>query len=155
MQPKTDIEIAAMRKSGYILGSVLEKIRRDVRAGMTPKQVSVLAAAETARLGGKPAFRGFEGFPDIICISNNNEVQHSIPNDRPFRNGDIVNFDYGVVYERMITDAGITVCIGGQQRGNNYPSGSTPGPMMSAMACAAPSIVPGFSGGVCPQNCRY
>jgi methionyl aminopeptidase len=114
MQPKTDIEIAAMRKSGYILGSVLEKIRRDVRAGMTPKQVSVLAAAETARLGGKPAFRGFEGFPDIICISNNNEVQHSIPNDRPFRNGDIVNFDYGVVYERMITDAGITVCIGGQ-----------------------------------------
>lgn len=114
MQPKSEADIHAMRRSGHILGSVLEKIRREVRAGMTPKQVSQLAAKETERLGGKPAFKGFEGFPDIICISNNNEVQHSIPNDIPFKNGDIVNFDYGVVMDGMITDAGITVCIGGQ-----------------------------------------
>lgn len=114
MQPKSDTEIEAMRRSGFILGSVLEKIRREVRAGMTPKEVSALAAAETARLGGKPAFQGFEGYPDIICISNNNEVQHSIPNDTPFKNGDVVNFDYGIVVEGMITDAGISVCIGGK-----------------------------------------
>ncbi len=113
MRPKTEIEIAAMKKSGFILGSVLEKIRREVKAGMTPKQISALAAAETERLGGKPAFKGFEGYPDIICISNNNEVQHSIPNDIAFKNGDIVNFDFGVTYEGMITDAGITVCVGG------------------------------------------
>ncbi len=113
MTPKTNQEIGAMRKSGFILASVLEKIRREVMVGMTPKEVSVLAAAETARLGGKPAFKGFEGYPDIICISNNNEVQHSIPNEIAFKNGDIVNFDYGISYEGMITDAGITVCIGG------------------------------------------
>lgn len=114
MQPKTDAELVAMRKSGHILASVLEKIRREVRAGMTPKEVSALAATETERLGGKPAFKGFEGYPDIICVSNNNEVQHSIPNDTPFKNGDVVNFDYGVVVDGMITDAGITVCIGGK-----------------------------------------
>lgn len=113
MTPKTPLEITSMKKSGFILASALEKIRREVKAGMTPKQVSVLAAAETERLGGRPAFKGFEGYPDIICISNNNEVQHSIPNDVVFKNGDIVNFDFGVVYEGMITDAGITVCIGG------------------------------------------
>lgn len=113
MRPKTDSEIAAMRTSGRILATVLEKIRRDVRAGMTPKNVSALAASETARLGGRPAFKGFEGYPDIICISNNNEVQHSIPNDVPFKNGDIVNFDYGVVVDGMVTDAGISLCIGG------------------------------------------
>lgn len=114
MRPKTDAELAAMRKSGQILASVLELIRREVRAGMTPKEVSALAAAELERLGGKPAFKGFEGYPDIICISNNNEVQHSIPNAVPFKNGDVVNFDFGVVYEGMVTDAGITVCIGGR-----------------------------------------
>ncbi|MCA9326999.1 type I methionyl aminopeptidase [Candidatus Saccharibacteria bacterium] len=114
MRPKSDREIEAMRRSGFILASVLEKIRREVKAGMTPKDVSKLAAAETERLGGKPAFKGFEGYPDIICISNNNEVQHSIPNDVPFKNGDIVNFDYGVIYGGMITDAGITVCVGGK-----------------------------------------
>ncbi|MFZ1249218.1 MAG: type I methionyl aminopeptidase [Candidatus Saccharimonadales bacterium] len=113
MQQKSDSEIAAMRESGRMLATVLEKIRREVRAGMTPKDVSALAAKETERLGGVPSFKGFEGFPDIICISNNNEVQHSIPNDTPFKNGDIVNFDYGVTYQKMVTDAGITVCIGG------------------------------------------
>lgn len=114
MQLKTDAEIEAMRKSGHILASVLEKIRREARTGMTPKDISALSSRETERLGGKPAFKGFEGFPDIICISNNSEVQHSIPNDTPFKNGDIVNFDYGVIYDGMITDAGITVCIGGK-----------------------------------------
>ncbi len=81
---------------------------------MTPRDVSALASKELEKLGGEPAFKGFEGFPDIICISNNNEVQHSIPNDTPFKNGDIVNFDFGVRYDGMITDAGISVCIGGQ-----------------------------------------
>jgi methionyl aminopeptidase len=114
MQPKTDAEMGAMRTSGRILAQVLEKIRREVRVGMTPREVSAMAGAETERLGGKPAFKGFEGYPDIICISNNNEVQHSIPNDVAFKNGDIVNFDYGVVVDGMITDAGISVCIGGK-----------------------------------------
>ncbi|HEY4161302.1 MAG TPA: type I methionyl aminopeptidase [Candidatus Saccharimonadales bacterium] len=119
---KTDSELAAMRKSGKILALVLQKIQRTVAAGMTPKDMSALATAELERLGGKQVFRGQDGgpgapsYPDIICISTNNEVQHSIPNDRPFRDGDIVNFDFGVEYEGMITDAGITVSIGGPEK---------------------------------------
>lgn len=113
MQPKTPAEITALRESGRILATVLETIRKEVKAGMTPKDVSALAATELQKLGGEAPFKGFEGYPDIICISNNNEVQHSIPSSQPFQNGDIVNFDFGVTYKNMITDAGITVCIGG------------------------------------------
>lgn len=114
MQPKTPTEIAAMRESGRMLATILQLIRKKVTAGMTPKDVSALAARELERLGGEPSFKGFEGYPDIICISNNNEVQHGIPSDRPFKNGDIVNFDFGVTFDGMVTDAGITVCIGGK-----------------------------------------
>jgi methionyl aminopeptidase len=116
---KTADEIAALRESGRILARVLQKIQRSVRAGMTPKDMSVLAAKELERLGGKQVFRGQDGgpdarpYPDIICISTNNEVQHSIPNNHVFRDGDIVNFDFGVIYRGMISDAGITVSIGG------------------------------------------
>lgn len=102
-----------MRESGRMLATVLQLIKKEVQAGMTPKDASALAAAELERLGGKPSFKGFEGYPDIICISTNNEVQHSIPNDRPFEDGDIVNFDFGVTYRGMVTDAGISVSIGG------------------------------------------
>lgn len=113
---KTEDEIAAMRESGRILATVLEYIRTHVKAGMTPKDASKMAGRELERLGGKPAFKGFEGYPDIICISTNNEVQHSIPNNHVFVNGDIVNFDFGVTYEGMVTDAGITVSIGGPDK---------------------------------------
>lgn len=103
-----------MRESGRMLATVLQLIKYEVRAGMTPRDVSALAAHELERLGGKPSFKGFEGYPDIICISNNNEVQHSIPNDTPFKDGDIVNFDFGVTYNGMVTDAGLSLCIGGK-----------------------------------------
>jgi methionyl aminopeptidase len=115
-------EIASMRESGKILATVLYLIQREVKAGMTPRDVSTLASRELERLGGKPTFKGVDGgpgvmrYPDIICISTNNEVQHSIPNDHAFVDGDIVNFDFGVTYNGMVTDAGVSVSIGGPEK---------------------------------------
>lgn len=109
---KTETEIAALRQSGRILATVLQTLKEKTQAGLTPKDMSAIASQELKRLGGKPAFLGFQGYPDIICISVNDQVQHSIPNDRPFRDGDVVNYDFGVDYQGMITDAGVTVCVG-------------------------------------------
>ena len=109
---RSEDEILAMRESGRILATVLGTLRREAVPGRTPKDMSAIATQELQRLGGEPAFRGFHGYPDIICISVNEQVQHSIPNQRPFEAGDVVNFDFGVRYKGMITDAGITVCIG-------------------------------------------
>jgi len=112
---KTAEDIMSMRLSGQILAAVLELIRKEAQPGKTPIDMAFLAKRELLRLGGKPAFLGQPGpppYPDIICISVNDAVQHSIPDDRPFESGDIVNFDFGVTYNRMITDGGITVCIG-------------------------------------------
>ena len=109
---KTDAEITAMREGGRMLATVLELMREKAKPGLSPKDMSALAAEELKRLGGEPAFKGFFGYPDIICISVNDQVQHSIPHERPFEKGDIVNFDFGVRYKGMITDGGITICIG-------------------------------------------
>lgn len=112
MTPKTEQEIAAMRESGRMLATVLDVLKKEAKAGLTPKDMSAIAKKELARLGGEPAFLGFYGYPDIICISVNNQVQHSIPNEIPFKDGDVVNFDFGVKYKGMVTDSGITVCVG-------------------------------------------
>lgn len=112
MTIKTEEEIAAMREGGRMLATVLQALRREVKAGITPKDMSAMAKRELQSLGGEPAFLGFHGFPDVICISVNEQVQHSIPGMRPFENGDVVNFDFGVRYKGMITDGGITVCVG-------------------------------------------
>jgi methionyl aminopeptidase len=112
MNPKTDLEIAAMRESGRMLATVLQILRQKTAPGLTPKDMAALASAELKKLGGEPAFLGFSGYSDVICISVNNQVQHSIPNSIPFKEGDVVNYDFGVKYKGMITDAGITVCVG-------------------------------------------
>ncbi len=109
---KTASEIKAMREGGRMLATVLELLSRHTQPGTTPIEMSQLAQKELAKLGGEPAFKGYQGYPDIICISVNNQVQHGIPTDRPLQAGDVVNYDFGVRYRGLITDAGITVPVG-------------------------------------------
>lgn len=111
---KTETEISHMRESGRILAAVLEVLRRKTQAGLTPQDMAAIAKKELQALDGEPAFLGFSGYSDIICISVNNQVQHSIPNSIPLKDGDVVNYDFGVRYKGMVTDAGITVCVGGK-----------------------------------------
>lgn len=109
---KTPAEIKAMRQSGRILAAILELMTKEAKPGVTPRQMAELAGTELKRLSGEPAFKGFQGYKDIICISVNSQVQHAIPSDKPFQEGDVVNFDFGVRYHGMVTDGGVTVGIG-------------------------------------------
>lgn len=109
---KTEQEIADMRVSGKMLASVLKYLEAQVAVGMTTKDIALLASKELDRLGGKPAFLGYGGFPDVICISRNNEIVHGIPGDEVVERGDLVSLDFGVIYNGMITDAAITVIAG-------------------------------------------
>lgn len=111
-QIKTADEIADMRVSGRMLATVLQYLRGQAEAGMSTKDLAILAARELERLGGRPAFLGYQGFPDVICISVNAEVVHGIPSpERILQSGDIVGLDFGVVYNGMITDGAISVII--------------------------------------------
>ena len=110
---KTDIELVAMRASGKILATVLKYLSKNLTEGMSTKDISNLALRELKGLGGTPSFLNYQGFPDIICISINNEVVHGIPKKHKIiQNGDIVSLDFGVTYDGMITDGAISVVLG-------------------------------------------
>ncbi len=109
---KTDRELDAMREGGKILATILDLLIGKAEVGVTPRELAVIAAAEIKKHGASAPFLGYHGFPDVICISVNNQVQHCIPNNRPFQEGDVVNFDFGVTYKGLITDAGVTIGIG-------------------------------------------
>ena len=118
MRPKTDSEIEAIRKSGSILKQVHDLIAQKLKPGMTGNEIDAMARAELKKMGAKPAFLGVPGgpgvpdFPATICISLNDAVVHGIPDDTPFKEGDIIGFDFGVVYDGMITDAARTLIVG-------------------------------------------
>jgi methionyl aminopeptidase len=110
---KTKREIAAMRDGGRMLASVLQLLKSKLEVGMSTKDLALMAAAELQSLGGEPAFLGYQGFPDVICISLNDEVVHGIPRaDRIINEGDIVGLDFGVQVHGLITDGAISVIAG-------------------------------------------
>ena len=106
-------QIVSMRESGAMLGHTLKVLRESVKVGMTTKELADLAAKELNSLGGKPAFLGYQGFPDVLCVSLNNEVVHGIPSkNKIIRSGDILSMDFGVIYNGMITDGAISTIVG-------------------------------------------
>lgn len=112
---KTQAELVAMRESGRMLASTLAVLRQHLEPGMTTKDLANIAAKELKSMGGKAPFFGYHGFPDVICISVNEEVVHGIPSpDKVIQDGDIVSLDFGVKYEGMITDSAISLIAGKQ-----------------------------------------
>jgi len=110
---KTESEIAAMRESGRMLATVLQLLKSKTKPDMSTKDLANIAADELKRLGGEPAFLGYQGFPDVLCVSLNDEVVHGIPReDRMIHTCDIVSLDFGVKYKGMITDAALSVIAG-------------------------------------------
>ena len=109
---KTPTEIDGMRESGQMLASVLGVLRQKVEAGISERELADLAARELKALGGHPSFKGYGGFPDVICISTNEKVVHGIPSDYVLQEGDIISMDFGVTYRGMVTDSAITVPVG-------------------------------------------
>lgn len=102
-----------MRTSGRMLATVLELLKPHVQPGVSTKELADLAATELQKLGGEATFKGYQGFPDVICISINDQVVHGIPNkERIIQNGDIVSLDFGVTYRGMITDSAISLIAG-------------------------------------------
>jgi methionyl aminopeptidase len=110
---KTKEEIEAMRVSGKLLSNVLKQLQKSISEGMSTKDLAEIAKNELRSTGGQPAFLGFYGFPDVLCVSVNDEVVHGIPSAKKIiKNGDVVSLDFGVTYNAMITDAAITVIVG-------------------------------------------
>ncbi len=117
---KTEAELDAMRTGGKILAKVLEVVEKNAAAGMSTKDLADIAAKELGSLGGKPTFLGYAGatsFPDVICISVNDEVVHGIPSpSQMLRPGDLVSIDFGVTYDGMVTDAARSFILGGDAK---------------------------------------
>jgi len=109
---KTAEEIVSMRESGKMLAEILKKVSAMVEPGVSGIDVSVLAKKELKAYGASAPFLGYQGYPDVICISPNDVVVHGIPDARPFNDGDVVGFDFGVQYRGMITDSAFTAVVG-------------------------------------------
>lgn len=109
---KNEKEIELMRESCRIVKETLEFVGKNIRAGMTTKDVDELVYRYITSCGAYPSELGYEGYPASSCVSVNEVVVHGIPSDRILSDGDIVSVDITAEKNGFHGDACRTFLIG-------------------------------------------
>ncbi len=111
---KSEEELSYLRAAGRIVADVLAELREVIitNPGITTQELDHLAESSIIRQGGRPAFKGYRGFPCCLCTSVNEQVVHGIPGDYKLQQGDIISLDLGAKLNGYYGDAAITVALG-------------------------------------------
>jgi len=114
---KTEEEIELLRKANLLVSATLTEIAKNIKAGVTTRQLDTLAETFIRDHGAEPTFKGFpnpfgSAFPASICTSVNQVVVHGIPNDEPLKDGDIISVDCGTKLNGFCGDSCYTFCVG-------------------------------------------
>jgi len=105
---KTAAEIELMRNANLVVSKTLAHVAGMLKPGVTGEEIDKAAEEFIRDHGGRPAFKGYHGFPASLCVSYNDIVVHGIPGKREFKESDIVSVDCGVELEGFYGDAAFT-----------------------------------------------
>lgn len=109
---KTKEELELMYLSAQLVSKTLGMVAKEIKPGVTTLYLDKLAHDFIKDNGGEPAFLGYGGFPNSLCISPNEQVVHGIPNENPMQEGDIISVDCGVFMNGFVGDHAYTFEIG-------------------------------------------
>src|SRR5574341_1575096 len=110
---KSREEIETLDKSNRVVLQILAEVARTVAPGVSTADLDRLAERLCREAGVRPAFKGYRGYPCVLCTSVNEEVVHGIPSSKKvLREGDIIGLDFGVVLEGYYGDGAVTVPVG-------------------------------------------
>jgi len=111
IQIKTLDQLKSMRQANLLVRSTLELVKANIKAGITTSALDAIAEANIKRGGGTSNFKGYHGYPAVICVSVNDEIVHGIPGDRMLMPGDIVSVDCGAIIDGWHGDAAFTAIV--------------------------------------------
>jgi methionyl aminopeptidase len=103
---------AAMRRAGRLVAEGLDLLVENLRPGVTSEFLDRLAFEFAMDHGAYPATLFYRGYTKSICTSINHVVCHGIPNDKPLREGDILNIDYTVILDGWHGDSSRMFFVG-------------------------------------------
>lgn len=109
---KNEKEIGLLREANRIGAIILDVLGEHVRPGVKTIFFHELTMNLCKQFNVKPAFLGLYGFPYSLCCSINEEIVHGFPSDRELKEGDIVSFDVGVLFEGFYGDNARTFAVG-------------------------------------------
>ena len=107
---------AGMRAAGQLTARALDAMAAEVAPGMTTAEIDRLAYAFARDHGAYPATLLYKGYRHSTCTSLNHIVCHGIPNDKPLRDGDILNIDIALILDGWHGDSSRMYAVGRPSR---------------------------------------
>ncbi|MBP5204589.1 type I methionyl aminopeptidase [bacterium] len=101
-----------LKEAAEISVSILKELGKNIKPGITPLDIDALADKLCLEHKVHPDFKKVEGYNNATCISVNDTAVHGIPNNIPFKEGDLVSIDFGIVHKKIYTDHCFTWSIG-------------------------------------------
>ena len=109
---KKEEEIDLIRESSLLVAKTHAEIAGLIKPGVSTLELDEVAEDFIRDNGGIPAFKGYNGFPNTLCMSPNDQVVHGIPNDKYLKDGQILSVDCGVVMNGYYGDSAFTYEVG-------------------------------------------
>ena len=109
---RTEEEIELIRESSLLVGKTLAEVAKHIKPGVSTMELDAIAEKFINDHNAKPGFKGYNGFPNSLCTSVNDEVVHGVPTTNPLLSGDIVSVDCGVYKNEYWGDSAFTFCVG-------------------------------------------
>jgi methionyl aminopeptidase len=110
VQPPDVIE--RMRRTCRAAAEVLLEGAAAIAPGVTTDEIDAVVHQAYIDRGGYPSTLNYRGYPKSLCTSVNEVICHGIPDDRPLRDGDIVNLDVTIFLEGVHGDTNATFPVG-------------------------------------------
>ncbi|MEN5308139.1 type I methionyl aminopeptidase [Chryseobacterium cucumeris] len=112
IQLKTIDELRLMKESARLVSKTLGMLAKEIKPGITTLYLDKLTHDFIKDHGAEPAFLGYGGFPNSLCISPNEQVVHGFPNNDVVKEGDVLSVDCGVILNGFVGDHAYTFEIG-------------------------------------------
>jgi len=109
---KTEEEVELIRESSLLVGKTLAEVAKLIKPGVKTIELDRIAEEFIRDNDAFPGFKGYNGFPNTLCISVNDQVVHGIPGNRVLVEGDIVSVDCGVLKNGYWGDSAYSFSVG-------------------------------------------
>src|SRR6185436_15830766 len=105
-------KLECIKKAGKAVSNILKRLKKEIKPGVSGKDLDVLARRLMEEEKVQSSSLGYKGFPAAICVALNEELTHGIPDERTFKEGDLVSIDVACHYQGYHADAALTTIVG-------------------------------------------
>lgn len=110
---KTDDEIEVLRENNLIVAKALAEVAKLIAPGVSTLDLDKRVEEYIRDNGAVPSFLNYNGFPNSICASINEQVVHGIPSAKTIlKDGDVISIDCGAYKNGFHSDSAYTFCVG-------------------------------------------